>query len=148
MKDAATGQRLYKELRAGGNFATLAKKHSIDPGSKMQGGKLTVTKGQFVPPFEQTAFLLPTNSISRPVKTQYGYHLIEPLSQIRPAQTTPLNKQVRDQIRQQLEQNEKNQAMTKWVEETKREFADRTAYQSGFAPPPTTGATTDTNADD
>jgi parvulin-like peptidyl-prolyl isomerase len=135
-------QDLYDRLKAGESFARLAKRFSKDPGSKDQGGKLTVAKGQTVPPFDQTAFLLPKGSLSRPVKTQYGWHLIEPLSEVKPAKTTPL-KEVRESIRQQLEQTKKNERMTKWVEDTKKEFADRTRYQVGYAPPETATTATD-----
>jgi foldase protein PrsA len=129
-------QDLFTRLKAGESFARLAKQFSKDPGSKDQGGKLTVAKGQTVPPFDQTAFLLPKGSLSRPVKTQYGWHLIEPLSAVKPAKTTPL-KEVRESIRQQLLQTKKNERMTKWVEDTKKDFADRTHYQTGYAPPAT-----------
>ena len=134
VKEKAPADRLYRQLREGGNFAALAKQHSIDPGSKLQGGKLTVTKGQFVPPFEQTAFLLPTNSISRPVKTQYGYHIIQPLGETKPAKTQPL-KDVKATIRQQLEQTKKSEALRKWADAVQKEYKDKTSYQVGFAPP-------------
>jgi parvulin-like peptidyl-prolyl isomerase len=130
-------QDLHAQLRAGGSFARLAKRFSKDPGSKDQGGKLTVAKGQTVPPFDKAAFELKKNELSQPIKTQYGWHLIEPLSAVKPAKTTPL-KEVRESIRQQLEQTKKNERMTKWVEDTKKEFADRTRYQTGYAPPATT----------
>jgi parvulin-like peptidyl-prolyl isomerase len=139
----AKAQRLYEQLKAGGDFAKLAKQHSTDPGSKDQGGKLTIAKGQTVPTFDQTAFMLPKNSLSRPVKTQYGWHLIEPLSAVKPAKTTPLA-EVKESIRQQLLQTRKNERMTKWVEETKKEYADKTNYQVGFAPPETNTASTAT----
>ena len=48
-----------------------------DPGSKDQGGKLTVSKGQTVAPFDKAAFSLETNEVSKPVKTQFGYHIIQ-----------------------------------------------------------------------
>ena len=130
-------QQLYDRIKGGESFARLAKQYSKDPGSKDQGGKLTVAKGQTVPPFDQSAFLLPKGSLSRPIKTQYGWHLIEPLSAVKPAKTTPLN-EVRQSIRQQLSQTKKNERMTKWVEDTKKDFSDRTRYQTGFAPPETT----------
>lgn len=134
---------LYAQLQDGGNFAALAKKFSKDPASAAQGGKLTIARGQTVPTFDQTAFLLAKGTISRPVKTQYGYHIIEPLSEIKPAKTTPL-KQVKDSIRQQLLQTRRNEAMTKWVEETKKDFEEKTTYQVGFTPPKaaTTGTAT------
>jgi foldase protein PrsA len=137
--------QLYTRIKGGEDFAKLAKKYSKDPGSKEQGGKLTVSRGQTVEPFDKTAFLLPKDSVSRPVKTQYGYHIIQALSAVKPAKTTPL-KDVKTSIKQQLLQTKKNGAMTKWVESTKKEFADQTTYQVGFAPPKSastsTGATT------
>src|SRR5262245_7764247 len=80
----ALADKLYKQLKAGANFAALAKKYSKDPGSKDQGGKLTITRGQTVLPFDQTAFNLGTGTLSQPIKTQYGYHLIQPLSKVKP----------------------------------------------------------------
>jgi foldase protein PrsA len=137
----AKAQELYERIKAGEDFAKLAKQFSTDPGSKDQGGKLTIAKGQTVPEFDQTAFMLPKDSLSRPVKTQYGWHLIQPLSAIKPAKTTPLS-EVKESIKQQLLQTKKNERMTKWVEETKKEYADKTTYQVGYAPPETTTADT------
>jgi foldase protein PrsA len=135
---------IYDQLKAGGDFAALAKKHSQDTGSKVNGGKLTISKGQTVAPFDQTAFLLKTNVISRPVKTEFGFHIIQPLKDAKPAKVTPL-KDVKQSIRTQLEQTKKNEAMTKWVDDLKKEYEDQVSYAIGFSPPPaaTTGATTD-----
>ena len=71
---------LYAQLENGADFAALAKQFSEDTGSKANGGKLTISKGQTVAPFDQTAFLLKKNAISKPVKTEFGYHIIQPLS--------------------------------------------------------------------
>jgi parvulin-like peptidyl-prolyl isomerase len=132
---------LYDRLKANPSlFAALAKKHSKDPGSKDQGGRLTIVRGQTVAPFDQTAFLMRRGQISRPVKTQYGYHVIQAIGDIKPAKTTAL-KDVRNAIRQQLLQTKKNDAMNKWVQETKREYKDQIRYQVGFAPPKTTTGT-------
>lgn len=145
VKQKAKADQLYKELQGGADFAALAKANSIDPGSKANGGKLTVSKGQTVAPFDQTAFLLETNKISRPVKTEYGYHIIQPLSEIKEAKTTPL-KDVKEAIRQQLIQQKKNELMTKWVEDLKKEFDGDIQYAVGFKPPP--DAATTTSSDD
>jgi foldase protein PrsA len=133
---------LAAQLKAGADFGELAEKFSQDTGSKANGGKLTVSKGQTVAPFDQTAFLLKNNDISGPVKTEFGYHLIQPLADAKPAKVTPL-KEVKESIRQQLQQTKKNEAMTKWVDETGEEYSDRTRYRTGFAPPAqtTTGRT-------
>jgi parvulin-like peptidyl-prolyl isomerase len=127
--------QLYAQLKSGANFAVLAKRYSKDPGSAANGGKLTVSKGQTVPEFDKTAFKLKKGQLSAPVHTQYGYHIIQALSDIKPAQSTPLSK-VKDSIRQQLEQQQKNDAMTKWVTKTKKYYCGdtRIKYQVGYTP--------------
>ena len=71
---------IIQQLKGGADFAKLAKKYSKDPGSAANGGKLTITKGQTVAEFDKTAFALQTNQLSGPVKTTYGYHIIQPIS--------------------------------------------------------------------
>jgi parvulin-like peptidyl-prolyl isomerase len=132
---------LYAQLQGGADFAALAKKFSEDTGSKANGGKLTISKGQTVAPFDQTAFLLKPDQISKPVKTEFGYHIIQPLSETKPAKVTPL-KEVKESIRQQLQQTKKNEAMTKWVEELKQDYKDKVSYAAGFSPPPDAKSTT------
>jgi foldase protein PrsA len=140
-KQRDLADRLYDEVKANpSRFAALAKEYSKDPGSKAQGGKLTVVRGQTVAPFDQTAFLMQTGQISRPVKTEYGYHIIQAIGDIKPAKVTSL-KDVRSAIRQQLLQTKKNDRMNDWVEDTKKEFEDKIKYQVGYAPPAPTATT-------
>jgi parvulin-like peptidyl-prolyl isomerase len=134
---------LYAQLQGGADFAALAKKHSEDTGSKANGGKLTISKGQTVAPFDQTAFLLKKNAISKPVKTEFGYHIIQPLSDKKAAKVTPLS-EVKASIKQQLQQTEKNEAMTKWVDDLKKDYEDKVSYATGFTPPPDAKSTTST----
>jgi parvulin-like peptidyl-prolyl isomerase len=133
----ALADQLYQQLKHGGDFAKLAKKYSKDPGSAQNGGRLTITRGQTVKEFDKTAFSLKKNELSAPVHTQYGYHIIQALSDIRPAKTTPFDK-VKSSIRQQLEQQKKQDSMQKWVDDTKRDFCkdDRIKYQVGYTPNP------------
>jgi parvulin-like peptidyl-prolyl isomerase len=132
----ALADTLYGRLKAGANFAALAKKYSKDPGSASNGGKLTISKGQTVPEFDKTAFKLKKGELSPPIHTQYGYHIIQALSAIKPAQTTPLSK-VEPSIKQQLEQQQKNDLMTKWVEGKKKQYCkSRIKYQVGYEPSP------------
>jgi len=133
--------QLYAQLKSGGNFAALAKKHSKDPGSAANGGKLTVSKGQTVPAFDKKTFALKKGELSRPVKTQYGYHIIQALTAIKPAAKTPLAK-VEASIKTQLEKQQKDEAMTKWVEDTKKSYCkSRIKYQVGYQPNPDPCAT-------
>lgn len=131
VKTRALADRLYRQLGNGGNFAQLAKKFSQDPGSKAEGGKMTIARGQTVPPFDKAAFSLDIQELSRPVKTQFGFHLIQPLTKIKAARKTPLA-EVRESIRQRLLQDKKNQAMQDWVADLGKEFKPK--YQVGFQP--------------
>jgi parvulin-like peptidyl-prolyl isomerase len=143
VSDRTLANKLYDKIKAGANFATLAKKYSKDPGSRAQGGKLTIVKGQTAAPFDQTAFLLDKGQVSRPVKTQYGWHIIQALSDVKPAKTTPL-KDVKAAIKQQLLQTRQRAAWTKWINDTKKEYAKKVHYQAGYAPPTTSTASTTT----
>jgi len=60
------------------NWDKVAKKYSIDTGTKNSGGSLgPIRRGQMVKPFDNAAFSLPVNTISVPVKSQYGWHVLE-----------------------------------------------------------------------
>jgi len=72
-------QDLRTKLMGGADFATLAKQYSDDPGSAKQGGDLgLITRGSMVREFEEAAYALQKpGSLSKPVRTQYGLHLIK-----------------------------------------------------------------------
>jgi parvulin-like peptidyl-prolyl isomerase len=139
----ALADSLHTQLENGGNFAALAKKNSKDPGSKANGGKLTVRKGETVPPFDKAAFSLEKGELSEPIKTTYGWHIIEALSDVKSPSTTPL-KDVKEQIRQQLLQERRQKAVSDWTKDLNKDFDDRIAYQVGYAPPSTNQTTTAT----
>lgn len=137
----ALADSIYAQLKSGANFAQLAKRYSKDPGSAANGGKLTVSKGQTVPEFDKAAFSLKKGELSKPIKTQYGYHIIQALSAIKPSTKTPLDK-VRASIKQQLEQQKKNDKVTKWLEDTKKDYCGgKIKYQIGYQPNPDPCAT-------
>lgn len=74
----ALADSIAKELRAGADFAVAAKRFSDDPGSRDKGGDLGwVRPGVMVREFERVAFGLPLGTISNPVESPYGYHVIQ-----------------------------------------------------------------------
>jgi foldase protein PrsA len=136
VKSKAEADDLHDQLVDGADFAALAKQHSIDPGSKDQGGKLTITKGQTVEAFDKAAFSLDTNELSKPIKTQYGYHLIQPLGEVKPGSVTPFTK-VKDQIKSQLLDDKRSKAVSEWVSKVEKEWKGKVTYAAGYEPPDT-----------
>ena len=145
VKTKAEADAIHSQLQNGGDFAAIAKAKSLDPGSKDQGGKLTVTRGQTVAPFDKAAFSLKTNELSQPVKTEFGYHLIQPLADVKPGSVTPFA-QVKSQIRSQLESERKNSAVNDWVAEVEKSYKDKVQYAAGFEPPDTSTTSQTTTA--
>jgi parvulin-like peptidyl-prolyl isomerase len=134
VKKKAPADQLYSQLKEkGADWAGIAKRHSQDPGSKNKGGRYTATKGQLVPEFEKAVFSMKTNAVTKPVKTQYGWHIIQALAPIKKGTTTPF-KQVKEAIRQQLIQDKKNKKMESWVTDMRKDLEDDTAYQVGYKP--------------
>jgi peptidyl-prolyl cis-trans isomerase D len=71
-------QDILKQLKAGGNFADLAKKYSEDTASAKDGGSLGwIQRGRTVPEFEKVAFSLPKGQTSDLVQSSYGFHIIQ-----------------------------------------------------------------------
>ena len=76
-KARAKAAGLLADLKAGKDFAALAKQYSDDPGSGAQGGDLGYfQRGQMVPPFETAAFALPVGQTSDLVLSDFGFHII------------------------------------------------------------------------
>ncbi len=76
----AFAQTLHQRILDGEDFADLALRFSNDPGSGTQGGDLGwAGRGRYVPEFEETAFSLEVGEMSAPVKSTFGYHIIEVL---------------------------------------------------------------------
>ena len=92
---------VLKQVKAGGDFAELAKKYSEDDGSKVNGGDLDYFgKGRMVPEFETAAFAMQPGQISDLVKSQFGFHIIKVVDK-KAAATRTLD-EVRPQIEDQL----------------------------------------------
>ena len=139
----AKADDIYAQLEGGADFAELAKENSADPGSKDSGGKLTISRGQTVPEFDKVSFELDKGELSKPVKTEYGYHVIEAVSDVRKATTTPIGK-VRATIRATLLQQKRNEEMQAWVEDLKKDYEGKVSYAAGYEPPQLPEAPTET----
>jgi peptidyl-prolyl cis-trans isomerase C len=71
-------EKIQARIKAGEDFATLAKENSQDPGTSVKGGELgSFTRGQMVKPFEDAAFALAPGAVSDIVETQFGFHIIK-----------------------------------------------------------------------
>lgn len=76
--DEATAKEVKSKLDSGSKFEDLAKEYSTDTGTAANGGDLGwFGAGAMVPEFEETAYALEVNQISEPVKSQFGYHIIQ-----------------------------------------------------------------------
>jgi peptidyl-prolyl cis-trans isomerase SurA len=103
---------IYQQLKSGKDFAKMAKQYSLDTVSATKGGDLGwVSPGELVPEFEKTMNKLPLNQVSQPVKTQFGWHLIEVLGRKQQGDTAAVKKQ---QIRQYLHQRKFAEAVQNW----------------------------------
>ena len=65
------------KIEAGSDFAELAKEHSKCPSGSRGGDLGTFGPGQMVKEFDEVVFSADVNSVQGPVKTQFGYHLLE-----------------------------------------------------------------------
>lgn len=103
--DLKTAQKVEADLKSGKDFAAEAKQYSTDPGSRDKGGELGwFRKGAMVPSFDQYAFSAPIGKISAPVKSAFGYHIIQ-VEERKPAQKATLAN-THDQIEQMLRQQQ------------------------------------------
>ncbi|HFD13078.1 MAG TPA: peptidylprolyl isomerase [Crenotrichaceae bacterium] len=90
-------QLVIEKLGNGEDFSELAKQYSDDPLSKKKGGDLGfIRHGDMVQAFEDAVYELQQGVVSKPVKTEYGYHVIQ-VTEIQPATTKPYA-EVKDQI--------------------------------------------------
>ncbi len=121
VKTEAEAKKVLAELGKKAKFDVLAKKYSKDPGSAKNGGDLNwADPGAYVKEFSTAMTSLKKGEITKtPVKTQFGYHIIQ-LVDTRPTQIPPLN-EVRSDIQKQLQQKRAREAIAAVRESAKIE---------------------------
>ena len=70
-------QQLKQDIEGGLDFAEAARKHSTCPSGRSGGDLGSFGRGMMVPEFDKVVFSAPLNEVQGPVKTQFGYHLLE-----------------------------------------------------------------------
>lgn len=124
-KIRARAEELLKQLRAGTDFAELAKKNSEDPGSAEKGGDLGwIVRGQTVKAFEDTAFSLKPKELSGVISTEYGFHILQVLAR-EEARLRPF-----EEVREELARELKRQR----VFELMQNLADQAVAELNKAP--------------
>jgi foldase protein PrsA len=144
--DLKTALNVEAQLKAGGNFDALAKKYSTDPSTKDKGGELGFFgKGQMVKPFEDAAMNGKVGSTTAPVKSPFGYHIIN-IEEKKPATVATLAS-AHDQIVTTLKQQQEQTAIPAFLQGLRAKaniqvndprFAD--AFPSPLPVPPAAGA--------
>ncbi|HET7457221.1 MAG TPA: peptidylprolyl isomerase [Gemmatimonadaceae bacterium] len=94
----AKAESLLVEIRKGGDFEQIAKRESMDPGSKEVGGDLGWNRrGAMVPEFDRMMFALPPGQVSPVVETSFGYHIIR-VDRVQPAEVKARHILIRPKI--------------------------------------------------
>jgi foldase protein PrsA len=105
VNDEKTAKEVKQQLDAGAKFEDVAKKYSKDTGTAQNGGDLGwFGTGKMDPAFEKAAYALKVNEISQPVKSQFGYHIIQ--------KTGEKEKQSFDQMKTEIEYQVKSAKLT------------------------------------
>lgn len=114
----ATAEGVLKDVRGGKDFAALAKQHSQDPGSAVNGGDLGFFgRGQMVGEFERAAFGLKPGEVSELVETPFGFHIIKVAEKQAP-RAVPLA-EVRAQVEEFLQNQQRQERTQAFIESLK-----------------------------
>jgi len=119
LETKAQADSIYQQLKEGADFGELAKEKSIDPSAPSNAGDLGFFPwGKMIPEFQEVAFKLKEGEISRPVKTQYGWHIIK-LVERREVDQPPFE-QAKDPIRAQLERSKRERRVKQYFGELQK----------------------------
>ena len=120
VKTEQEAKEIQGKVAKGEDFAELAKRYSLDPSARANGGDIGYhPKGTLIPEYEEAAFkLTKVGQVSQPVKTQLGFHIIK-LEGVRPPTYVPFA-EVKDFIRQKLMQEKQTETVQKYIEDLKK----------------------------
>ncbi|WP_339489424.1 peptidylprolyl isomerase [Pseudomonas sp. EL_65y_Pfl2_R95] len=112
-------ERLYERIKAGEDFAELAKNYSEDPGSALNGGKLDwIDPSALVPEFREVMDSTPSGEVSKPFKSRYGWHVLEVMGR----RATDSSEQMRKQQAQTILRNRKyDEELQAWLRQIRDE---------------------------
>jgi len=137
-KTAAIAATVKTQLAGGASFATEAKKYSIDPTTKDNGGvEDGVEEGEETPTFSTAIFSAPLNKVEGPIKTAFGYYVFEVTASL-PKSVESL-KVAGPAIKTQLESLKQNAALDKLRTSFEAKWKNRTTCASGFLDPSVCG---------
>lgn len=133
VKKKGDADKIYSQVKGGNEavFAKIAKKQSQDPSSAQNGGKLTVSRGQTVPEFDKLSFSMKKGEISKPVKTQFGYHIITARGDVKPESKQKFS-EVKAQIKQTLEQEQRSKRMQDWRTDLRKDAEENVDCKKGY----------------
>lgn len=122
---------IYKKLKKGVDFEDLAKKYSDDSYSAKNGGKLPwFGTGEIIKPFEEAAFALDKGQYSKPIKTNYGFHIIKLIDK----RNIGAYEEMEDEIKRKLANDERGKAgVSAKLKQIKEEYKYK-KYDENFAP--------------
>jgi foldase protein PrsA len=124
-------KKAKQEIESGKSFESVAKRVSIDPTSKSNGGKLAgVVKGQEEKALDTAVFAAKKGALSGPVKTPFGYYIFE-VQTITPGSQQTL-KQAEASIKSQLTATQQQAALSKFVKDFKKKWMGKTECRAGY----------------
>jgi foldase protein PrsA len=130
-KTEAKANQAKAALQNGGSWKTVAKKFSIDQGSKDQGGQqLAWAKGNQEKSLDNAVFSAKKGALTGPIKTQFGYYVFQ-VQKITPASQQTL-KQASPTIKAMLASQNQQQALDKFVKDFQKQWKGETKCRDGF----------------
>jgi len=136
VKTKKEADAIYAQVKDGdeATFTKLAKQKTLDESSKATGGVLpggAVQREQTVPEFDKTAFSLKTGEVSKPVKTDYGWHVISARGDIKPAAKKKFS-EVKDDIKTQLKGEQEGERYQEWNTDVRKDAEDSVKCKKGY----------------